>query len=176
MKPEFEKSKKKKSSIAKPTHRATISEDQVTENSSIIVEEMKWLEQLLDHRLDELDNSAAEHPFSQLPPVAITNGVAPYAVLVRELELGAAERLLLICTLIPHFAPEVLTNKMRDASHPLKVRYLNLVVILTVHYATLYQACKQCYSYWRVRIVLILFSITLLLLKRVNSLRSELFR
>jgi hypothetical protein len=88
----------------------------ITANALIIGSEMKWLEDILQARLDD---TPLAFPGSNMPGINVQN--TAYAELVKKYELSPAERLLLICSLIPHISPETFTEKLRDKKSTLKV-------------------------------------------------------
>lgn len=96
----------------------------LTDNALLIGNEIEWFRTILDGRIARLDDP--EQPtlyFSQFPPPDVTASTSPYARLINEYELGPQERMLLVCSLIPHIAPEVFTLKLRDEQARLMIRY-----------------------------------------------------
>ena len=90
-----------------------------------VLSEMEWLLEITDARINEL-NKKNEIPallFSKHPVPALPDNDSAYTQLVRQLELTPAERLLLICSIMPHLAPEELTKRLRDEKTNMKLRY-----------------------------------------------------
>ena len=96
----------------------------VSENSKIIIEEMEWFQALLDNRLKRLKGEAGEVTFfSTLQLPDLEGKKSAYADLVNRFALSPAERLLLLCGLLPHVSPEVFTKRLRSDSRVYKVEY-----------------------------------------------------
>jgi hypothetical protein len=97
----------------------------ITANALIINEEIQWLVKILDHRIAGLKNPFQSSLFfSEEAPPDLGEKESPYADLVNDMQLGPAERLLLITSLVPHISPDVLTEKIRDEqSSSLKILY-----------------------------------------------------
>src|SRR3954467_11187144 len=97
-------------------------------NAGVISEEILWLGEVLDARiavLDSKEENKAPVYFTEILPSELSPGSA-YSDLVLKYKLSAAERLFLICSLVPHLAPEVFTNRLRDQMQPLKIRHPRL--------------------------------------------------
>ncbi|MDE1150353.1 MAG: ATP-binding protein [Azospirillaceae bacterium] len=79
-------------------------------NGRVLDLEIAWFQRVLEHRFAaHAPRDGAPPPAGGLPPPPrLPKGDAPYARLVRDLRLDAAERLVLILALIPHLAPELL--------------------------------------------------------------------
>lgn len=85
----------------------------VSENARVILQEKNWLEQILDHRVKELNGEDAPPLFfSEIPPPTLTDESVYYSELVKELGLGATERLVLIAALMPHIAPDFFSSRL----------------------------------------------------------------
>src|SRR6218665_66181 len=99
----------------------------ITENARVIDEEIAWLLAVLDSRIAKLeDETAPVLFFSDVLPPDLTEKHSAYADLVNEYELGGTERLLLICSLVPHISPEAFTARIRDEKSGLKIKYPRL--------------------------------------------------
>ncbi|MGZ4034819.1 MAG: ATP-binding protein [Bacteroidia bacterium] len=92
----------------------------IGQNAEDIICDLNWLKIILTARLEKLKAektaSAETVPtlaFHDSPPPNVENSDSPYASLVREHKLSAAERLLLICSLAPHVAPELFTLPLK---------------------------------------------------------------
>lgn len=79
-------------------------------NAAFIREEIAWFREVLDLRM-KLHSGEAETPADPMeaagPPPPLAAG-APYAEVIRKLELGAAERLVLLLAYLPHVRPDLL--------------------------------------------------------------------
>jgi hypothetical protein len=96
----------------------------ITENSRIITEELEWFQRLLDNRVNFLNGTEASLiPFSSLVFPEIKGQDSAYAELVNNYALGPAGRLLLICSLVPHIAPEIFTRRLRNDTKALKIEH-----------------------------------------------------
>src|ERR1051326_8295990 len=100
----------------------------VTGNSNVIMRELEWFRELLDARISELDEKTRDKTyFSKLDLPDLSNENSAYAELVNKLELSSAERLMLVCSLVPHIAPEIFTNRLRkEGTNQLHVHYTEL--------------------------------------------------
>lgn len=98
-------------------------QDMIASNAATIIREVSWLESILLERMQLLEQPGIHTLFSETPPPELEEADSAYAQLVKQHRLGAAERLLLITSLVPHFAPEVFTSRLRDDERTLKVRY-----------------------------------------------------
>lgn len=99
---------------------------QVEDNSDVIAQELNWLSQLLDARLQEINGTeihARSLQFSEVELPSLEGKKSAYAELVQSLSLGRADRLLLITALAPHVRPEFFTRRLRDDKSSLKVQY-----------------------------------------------------
>src|ERR1044071_1311625 len=86
----------------------------VAEHARHLIEELNWLQKILEIRLSQLqDNAALSFPFHEMPPPDFGATVSPYSELVKEYKLGNADRLLLACSLAPHLTPELFTSKLK---------------------------------------------------------------
>ena len=79
-------------------------------NALCIQNEIAWLREILDRRMRAHagDEEGGGDLLSGLPPPDLPAAGAAYAEVVRRFELGAAERLVLILSFVPHVRPEVL--------------------------------------------------------------------
>ena len=99
----------------------------ITANASILMTEKDWITQILKQRIAVLIGEEAEYtPFHDLTPPAITEQGSAYGQLVQRWSLSAAERVLLMTTLLPYFSPATLTTVLREESGVLKVKYPEL--------------------------------------------------
>jgi hypothetical protein len=101
-----------------------MNEGVITENAAVIVEEIAWLSTILDSRIRQLETPGAKTLyFSEAPAPVLSGKNTAYANLVNEYCLSDRERLLLICSLVPHIAAETFTSRVRDEEKELKLRY-----------------------------------------------------
>lgn len=78
-------------------------------NAAFIGAEIDWFKRLLDARLElHAKGDSRTDLLAVMPPPSLQGPDGPYLRCIRALELGAAERLLLILSLLPHTAPYVL--------------------------------------------------------------------
>ncbi|HEX3576209.1 MAG TPA: ATP-binding protein [Rhodopila sp.] len=79
-------------------------------NSHVIERELAWFQEIMRQRFAAyLDANAASNGTVDLAlPPGISKAGGPYARLLRDLDLSAAERLVLILALAPHLAPAML--------------------------------------------------------------------
>lgn len=78
-------------------------------NAAFIETETAWFKRLLEARIEwHAKGESCQDVLATMPPPPIQGHDGPYLSCIRELELGAAERLLLILSLLPHTAPHVL--------------------------------------------------------------------
>jgi len=99
--------------------------EEVTFLMKAMLSEMEWLMEIVDARISELNNEL-EHTdflFSQHPAPFLPDNKSAYTQLVNELELTSAERLLLICSIMPHFAPEKLTHVLREKGNHVRTKH-----------------------------------------------------
>lgn len=90
--------------------------------TEVVITEIDWLLQVIDFRIEELKDGIL-FSFSDHPPPVISDDRSSYNQIIRKFDLDAMGRLLLICSIIPHVSPEVLTEKMRDKNNHLKLLY-----------------------------------------------------
>lgn len=101
-----------------------LSNEEIIENTGVIDNEIKWLSDVLHHRVAELNAQASSTLlFSQYPPPVIDHCKGPYAELVNSMKLSPMERLLLITAFVPHYSPEVFTDALRHEGASLRTRY-----------------------------------------------------
>ena len=105
------------------THTPTIEE--VTFLMKAMLSEMEWLMEIVDARIRELtaEGGDADFLFSKHPVPELPDNHSAYTQLVRQLQLTPSERLLLICSIMPHFAPEKLTHALRETGNHARTRY-----------------------------------------------------
>jgi hypothetical protein len=88
------------------------------DNAACIDREIEWFRAVLDTRFQSQESGP--HPqdiFTRVAPPALPDGAVPYARVVRDFEMGAAERLLLILAFIPYIRPSALdTFLVQDPS------------------------------------------------------------
>lgn len=78
-------------------------------NSKLIVQELQWLEQLIQLRLQLYFEQGAEHNnIYELSPPDVESSNCLYGHIVQHYQFGFGERLILILALAPHVAPQVL--------------------------------------------------------------------
>lgn len=103
----------------------TPSIEEVTFLMKAMLSEMEWLMEIVDARIMEL-NKEQEYTslmFSEHPAPSLEGNNSAYAQLVNDLDLTPAERLLLICSIMPHFAPEKLTHVLREKGNHARTKY-----------------------------------------------------
>jgi hypothetical protein len=83
--------------------------DLIASNAAFVQRELDWLRALIDLRFEAHAGEAAVADLvGQLPPPELPSHSSPYADVLRELELTAAERLVLILAYAPHVRPGLL--------------------------------------------------------------------
>lgn len=107
-------------------HKQIPSQEIITANALVIDKEIQWLGGILEARIARLEGKENDFYFSGSEPPALSGTASPYAQLVQEHQLPAPERLLLICSLVPHISPETFTNKLRDEDVNLKIKFPKL--------------------------------------------------
>jgi hypothetical protein len=82
----------------------------LTTNAAVIEQEIAWLREVLELRmkLHSGDEAAASATLEAFEPPPLPAAGSPYADVVGRFSLGAAERLVLILSFVPHIRPEVL--------------------------------------------------------------------
>ncbi|MCC6373101.1 MAG: ATP-binding protein [Bacteroidia bacterium] len=102
-------------------------------NSQTILNEINWLKSIIEKRVKDLKPEAGKNPeadqtyrFEEGLPDLDKNNSSYYAQLVCELELNAAERLLLILSLTAHIAPDVFSIHLRDDRSAYKPRFAEM--------------------------------------------------
>lgn len=101
-----------------------LSDKEIISNIEIIDADIAWVTQILQHRIEELGNPALPKlQFLHTAPPLLHGSKGPYAQLVNDMQLSPVERLLLITSLIPHYAPEVFTSMLRHESNPLALKF-----------------------------------------------------
>ena len=99
----------------------------VSENAKIIIEELEWFQSLLDNRVSSLKGETKDLIFfSTLILPDLKEKKSAYADLVNTYNLSPADRLLLLCGLLPHVAPEIFTKRLRAANNTYKIEYPEL--------------------------------------------------
>lgn len=123
-----EKLKQQKKEFKSPDIRPkVIDKIKVSDNALIISEETEWFSRILDSRIRKLEDEVQETLyFSEALPPDLSQKNSAYADLVNNYGLGAAERLFLIGSLLPHISPETYTSRLRDKESSLKIRYPKL--------------------------------------------------
>lgn len=86
-----------------------------------VISDMEWLLQIVRGRIEELE-TGKQFSFREHTPPLLSED-SSYAQLIREFQLSAAERLLLIGSVIPLFAPEKLTRLLRDEKNHIRLLY-----------------------------------------------------
>lgn len=87
-----------------------------------IIADMHWLLEIIDGRIRELKDGTF-FSLNDCPPPEGAETDSAYNRIIRQFSLDTMERLLLICSIVPHIAPERLTEKMRDRNNHLKLLY-----------------------------------------------------
>ena len=101
------------------SHTPTIQE--VTALTDAVIADMDWFIQIVEGRIEEL-LSGNQFSFPEhLPPALLEKSA--YTDLINEFNLSAAERLLLIGSVIPLLAPEKLTRLLRDEKNHVRLLY-----------------------------------------------------
>lgn len=100
----------------------TLSVEDVDHLMEELLADLLWFLEVTDKRIEEL-NTGKTFLFSNFPPPKLSSSSLAYAQLVRGNELTNAERLLLICSIIPHIAPYELTKRLRHEENHLKLKY-----------------------------------------------------
>lgn len=79
-------------------------------NAACIQGEIDWLREIVEIRMKRHagDLDVSGDPVGALDPPALPASGAPYADVVRDLDFGPAERLVLILSYVPHVKPDVL--------------------------------------------------------------------
>lgn len=87
--------------------------------------EMEWLMEIVVARIGELTNEEekADFLFSKHPAPLLPDSNSAYTQLINNLQLTPAERLLLICSIMPHFAPEKLTHALRETGNHARTKH-----------------------------------------------------
>jgi hypothetical protein len=82
---------------------------EIEANAAFLETETRWFRRLLEARIElHAKGQSSQDLLATLPPPQLQGHDGPYLHCIRELELGPAERLLLILSLLPHTAPHVL--------------------------------------------------------------------
>ena len=84
--------------------------DALTRNAAVIDREISWFCDILNTRFKQHGQpaGAGPEPLEPFRPPALPRRNTPYAAVIRESELNAAERLVLILAFLPHIKPEIL--------------------------------------------------------------------
>jgi hypothetical protein len=78
-------------------------------NAHCIEKEVGWFRELMGRRFNlHAGKESGGDPLDEIPPPALSHGASPYADVVHDFRMGAAERLVLILSYIPHIKPDVL--------------------------------------------------------------------
>jgi len=77
-------------------------------NAAVIQDEMSWFREILERRFKLHGEASDGDPLGEIEPPRLPDVEAPYAGVVREFEMGPAERLLLILSYIPSVKPDLL--------------------------------------------------------------------
>ena len=108
MEQQLEQDKKKKKEKSLNGKEQTLDAGIISINSKTIVDEMNWMQKIIDHHLRLLEKETEEEfYFTKNPPPEFNSENSAYAELVNRFTLSSAERLLLICSLMPHFSQNV---------------------------------------------------------------------
>jgi len=118
---------KEKQYFAYENGQQIIDKSVITDNALIISEEIAWLSVIVDGRIAKLEKPESDTLyFSEIAPPNLSEKNSPYADLVNNYQLSITERLLLICSLVPHISPETFTTKIRDGQTGIKIKYPKL--------------------------------------------------
>lgn len=83
--------------------------DLLAGNAAFIQRELDWLREVIDRRFEAHAGEAVPSDlFAHLPPPALPESASPYAGVLRELELTAEERIVLVLAYAPHVRPSLL--------------------------------------------------------------------
>ena len=81
----------------------------IVSNSVLIQRELEWLEAVISTRMSLYFGTESEYAAVEAIPLPdVTDDPSPYGELVRDYNLSAVERLVLILTLAPHIRPQLL--------------------------------------------------------------------
>ncbi len=91
-------------------------------NAVTATHELEWFSAIVAARgLISFNNDRSQPPVDTILPPGIANDPSPYANLIRECDMSAAERFVLILSLVPHLQPELLDMllmKSETTGHP----------------------------------------------------------
>ena len=110
-------------------HKASLNTPSVEDVNQLmegLLSDLIWLLTIADRRIEEL-NTGKMFLFSDFPPPDLSASSSAYKQLVTGNALTNAERLLLICSIIPHVAPYELTKRLRHDENHLKLKYNTLI-------------------------------------------------
>ena len=81
----------------------------LSSNATCIRNEISWFRKIMELRFKlHADNQTGRDPLVEIELPALSDGVSPYAEVVRRFNMEQAERLMLILSYIPHVRPDVL--------------------------------------------------------------------
>jgi adenylate kinase family enzyme len=87
-----------------------VNPDISTTNAQCIEREIIWFREILERRLKLHAGEEAGNPIDEIPPPELPDDASSYADVVRQFEMEAVERLVLILSYIPHVKPDVLDS------------------------------------------------------------------
>ena len=83
--------------------------DTLLANAAVIDREIAWFSDILTMRFQQHGQpGAGPDPLDHFPPPPLPRLSPPYAAVIREFDMNAAERLVLILAYLPHIKPETL--------------------------------------------------------------------
>lgn len=83
--------------------------DALTRNAAVIDREIAWFRDILTTRFQQHGQpGSGPDPLDQFPPPPLPRRSTSYAAVIREFEMTAAERLVLLLAYLPHIKPETL--------------------------------------------------------------------
>jgi len=78
-------------------------------NAATATKELNWFSSIVTARgAISFDNDANQQPVETILPPDITSDPSPYATVIRQFNMSAAERFVLLLSLVPHLQPELL--------------------------------------------------------------------
>src|SRR5204863_2617088 len=84
-------------------------------NAAALVEEIEWLNKVVETRLKlYLQQPCGYNDITDIEPPDISSDDSVYAEFVRFYKLNTRERIVLMLTLLPHIAPQVLGNIFKN--------------------------------------------------------------
>jgi SpoVK/Ycf46/Vps4 family AAA+-type ATPase len=85
--------------------------DMLSVNAHVLEQEIAWFQEVMTARLTHHAGQSATGDVLALPPAPILSAESsPYGDVIRNFEMGPAERLLVVLALLPHVRPDVLDS------------------------------------------------------------------